>query len=124
MRCSAARCSPAYGKLGRSLHDRARAREPPALSRLARARRRRPFILLAFAAPWIAPRGERRRMAWWLLAFALLTFACYLPYTVWDAWWFLRFVLPAFPPLLVLSAARGHRGRGAACPRRGGPRRS
>jgi hypothetical protein len=64
-----------------------------------------PFVLLAFVAPWVARRGEPRRVAWWLLAFALAAFACYIPYTVWDAWWFLRFVLPAFPPLLVLSAA-------------------
>jgi hypothetical protein len=32
-------------------------------------------------------------------------FACYIPYEVFDAWWFLRFVLPAYPPLLVLTAA-------------------
>jgi hypothetical protein len=63
-----------------------------------------PFILLSFAAPWVVPPGRPRRQAWWLLAFALATFACYIPYTVWDAWWFLRFVLPAFPPLLVLSS--------------------
>lgn len=63
-----------------------------------------PFILLAFAAPWIVRGGGRTRPALWLLAFALATFACYIPYTVWNAWWFLRFVLPAFPPLLVLSA--------------------
>jgi hypothetical protein len=64
-----------------------------------------PFVLLAFVAPWIARSMGRDRLAWWLLAFSLMTFACYIPYTVWDAWWFLRFVLPAFPPLLVLSAA-------------------
>jgi len=64
-----------------------------------------PFVLLAFAAPWTERRTGQGRAAVWLLAFALVTFACYLPYTVWDAWWFLRFVLPAFPPLLVLSAA-------------------
>src|SRR5204863_6190602 len=32
-------------------------------------------------------------------------FACYIPYEVFDAWWFLRFLLPAYPALLVLTAA-------------------
>jgi hypothetical protein len=65
-----------------------------------------PFVLLAFAAPFNRRLG-RSREAWWLIAFALATFACYVPYTVWDAWWFLRFVLPAFPALLSLAAAVG-----------------
>ncbi len=62
-----------------------------------------PLVLLAAAAPFLAPDGEARARAWWLLAFGVTTFACYLPYTVWNAWWFLRFVLPAFPAWLVLS---------------------
>jgi len=66
-----------------------------------------PFILLAFAAPWVSRQSTRRRDAWWLLSFALATFGCYISYTVWNAWWFLRFVLPAFPPLLVLSTLAG-----------------
>lgn len=64
-----------------------------------------PFVLLALAAPWVLRRGEPRQHAWRLLAFAAATFACYIPYEVFDAWWYLRFVLPAFPPLLVLSSA-------------------
>ena len=36
-----------------------------------------------------------RSRAWWLLAFVLTTFGCYVAYTVYDAWWFLRFLLPA-----------------------------
>ncbi len=64
-----------------------------------------PFVLLGVAAPWLLPRGEPRRDAAWLLAFAAATFACYIPYEVFDAWWYLRFVLPAFPPLFVLSNA-------------------
>jgi hypothetical protein len=63
-----------------------------------------PFILLALAGPW-ALSGAARRTAWWLLAFAAATFACYIPYEIFDAWWYLRFVLPAFPPLLILSSA-------------------
>lgn len=63
-----------------------------------------PSVLLALIAPLVLRQQGRERLAWWLIAFALVTFACYLPYTVWDAWWFLRFVLPAFPPLLVLSS--------------------
>jgi hypothetical protein len=63
-----------------------------------------PFVLLAIAAP-LALRGEARRVAWWLLAFAGAVFACYIPYQIFDAWWYLRFVLPAYPPLLALSSA-------------------
>jgi len=63
-----------------------------------------PFILLALAGPW-ALSGAARRTAWWLLAFAAATLACYIPYEIFDAWWYLRFVLPAFPPLLILSSA-------------------
>ena len=64
-----------------------------------------PIVLLAFVAPWTMPSVDQKRHAWWLLVFALLTFACYVPYTVFDAWWFLRFVLPAFPAILVLTSA-------------------
>jgi hypothetical protein len=63
-----------------------------------------PFVLLALAAP-LALAGDARRTAWWLLAFAAAVFACYIPYAIFDAWWYLRFVLPAYPPLLVLSSA-------------------
>jgi len=64
-----------------------------------------PFVLLCLAAPWVLRRSGHGWLAWWLLAFAATTVACYIPYTVWDAWWFLRFLLPAFPPLLILSSA-------------------
>ena len=63
-----------------------------------------PFVLLAMAAPWVERDVCRRSLLWCLLAFAALTLACYVPYTVWEAWWFLRFLLPAFPVLLALSA--------------------
>lgn len=62
-----------------------------------------PFLALALAAPFLA-RGDARRRAWWLLAFAGATFACYLAYEVYDAWWFVRFLLPLLPPLVVLAS--------------------
>jgi hypothetical protein len=63
-----------------------------------------PAVLLALAAPWLVRPVGTSRIAWWLLAFVLVTFACYLPYVVYDAWWFLRFLLPAWPPMLALTA--------------------
>jgi len=66
-----------------------------------------PFIALALGAPWLMRAGRSAAVPSVLLLFAAVVFACYLPYTVWDAWWFLRFVLPAVPPLLILSAAVG-----------------
>ena len=64
-----------------------------------------PAVLLALVAPWaLRPFGTTRR-AWWLLTFVMVTFACYLPYVVYDAWWFLRFLLPAWPPMLALTSA-------------------
>ena len=61
-----------------------------------------PFLTLALVAPFVA-RGNARRLAWWLIAFAAATLMCYLPYVVYDAWWFVRFLLPLLPPLLVLA---------------------
>ncbi len=63
-----------------------------------------PLVLLAVAAPWVAAPERSRRSAWWLLAFAAATLACYLPYLVFDAWWYLRFVLPAVAVVLTLTA--------------------
>jgi 4-amino-4-deoxy-L-arabinose transferase-like glycosyltransferase len=65
-----------------------------------------PFVALALASPWVnALRVRRSGAAWWLLAFAGATVACYLPYVVFDAWWYLRFILPAIAVLIALSAA-------------------
>jgi len=50
-------------------------------------------------------RGQRRRAAAGLGFFMLAVLACYVFYFPFDAWWFLRFLLPAFPALLVLTAA-------------------
>ena len=64
-----------------------------------------PIVLLALAMPWVARDAVTRRQVLWLLAFVVAVFACYIPYVVFDAWWYLRFVLPAYPALLVLTAA-------------------
>jgi hypothetical protein len=63
-----------------------------------------PLLTAAFVSPFVVAR-DARRYAIWLLAFAAGTLACYLPYVVFDAWWYTRFLLPAVPPLLVLTAA-------------------
>lgn len=64
-----------------------------------------PIVLLALAAPVLARDSLTRKRALWLMAFVVAVFSCYIPYEVFDAWWYLRFVLPAYPPLLVLTAA-------------------
>ena len=63
------------------------------------------LIAIALAAPFALRRYRSSRMAWWLLAFAGATLACYLPYVVFDAWWYTRFLLPALLPWLALTAA-------------------
>jgi hypothetical protein len=63
------------------------------------------LIVIALAAPFASRRHHSSRTAWWLLAFAAATLACYLPYVVFDAWWYTRFLLPALLPWLVLTAA-------------------
>ena len=63
------------------------------------------LIAIALAAPFALKRYGSRRTAWWLLAFAVATLACYLPYVVFDAWWYTRFLLPALLPWLALTAA-------------------
>jgi hypothetical protein len=61
-----------------------------------------PVVLLALIA-WGLVSDRRAAVA--LLAFACAVGACYVFYLPFDAWWFLRFLLPAFPALLVLTAA-------------------
>jgi dolichyl-phosphate-mannose-protein mannosyltransferase len=63
-----------------------------------------PIVLVAVLTPWLTGDSSTRRRVIWLLAFIAAVFACYIPYSVFDAWWFLRFVLPAYPALLVLTA--------------------
>ena len=67
-----------------------------------------PFILLAFAAPFLL-RRHGNVAASRLSLFALIFFGgvllMYLWYTPYPEWTFLRFLLPAFPVLLVAAAA-------------------
>jgi len=69
-----------------------------------------PAVLLACLAPFLLPRtlsadararARATTVAW--LVFIAGVFASYLLYTVFNDWWYLRFVLPALPPLLVLT---------------------
>ena len=64
-----------------------------------------PAIAAALLSPWLLTGPRGRRYALWLMMFAAITFACYLPYVVFDAWWYTRFLLPATLPLLALTAA-------------------
>jgi hypothetical protein len=60
-----------------------------------------PLVLVAATAPLLV---DCRRAAA-LLAFAVAVLACYAFYIPFDAWWYLRFLLPAYPALMVLTAA-------------------
>jgi len=61
-----------------------------------------PFLLLALLAPpWIARHRDRARLAAAAVASAVLVFATYLLYTVFDDWWYIRFLLPALPIALI-----------------------
>jgi 4-amino-4-deoxy-L-arabinose transferase-like glycosyltransferase len=70
-----------------------------------------PVVLLAVATPWLVtgvrdgrvPPGEMRLIAQSWLGFIFAVLASYVFYEPFDDWWFVRFMLPAFPPLLVLT---------------------
>jgi hypothetical protein len=70
-----------------------------------------PVVLLACVAPFLlrtrvdgtAVRGSRRLALMYLL-FIVAVFGCYLLLTPFDAWWYLRYLLPAFPPMFVLTS--------------------
>jgi hypothetical protein len=61
-------------------------------------------IAAALTAPVALNRYGSSRSAAWLLAFAAVTLACYLPYVVFDAWWYTRFLLPGLLPACALLA--------------------
>ena len=71
-----------------------------------------PLVALAFAAPVLVSRlspagrpdhqAHAITMSW--IGFIVLVLASYLLYEAFNAWWFVRFMLPAFPPLFVLTA--------------------
>lgn len=65
-----------------------------------------PLLLAGYAAPLLARRspGTRTQSQVLVLAiFAATVFLSYLFYQPFDAWWYLRFLLPAYPPLAVLT---------------------
>ena len=67
-----------------------------------------PFILLALAAPLLLRRSghvAHRRLMLIGLLFSLAVLLLYLWYTPFDHWTYLRFLLPAYPVMLVVSAA-------------------
>jgi hypothetical protein len=81
----------------------------PSLARLASVVDRRPGVIawgLALITFVVGVRGvgPRQRFALGLLAAFVVSvwlgYLCYLPF---EAWWTLRFLLPAFPPMLILS---------------------
>jgi hypothetical protein len=71
-----------------------------------------PFVLLAPIAPFVLPpvpaarldQTSPRTMAVVWLCFIATVFLSYLFYLPFDDWWYLRFLLPAYPPILVLSS--------------------
>jgi hypothetical protein len=67
-----------------------------------------PFILLAFAAPFVLRRRgypEASRLSLFALIFFGGVLLMYLWYTPYPDWTFLRFLLPGLPVLLVAAAA-------------------
>jgi Dolichyl-phosphate-mannose-protein mannosyltransferase len=71
-----------------------------------------PFVLLALIAPFVLqpipaarldqPSPRTTAVVW--LCFIATVFLSYLFYLPFDEWWYLRFLLPAYPPILVLSS--------------------
>jgi hypothetical protein len=66
-----------------------------------------PLALIGLVAPILvarrtAPEVRRRVFMWWTFVLAVL--ASYLFYAPFEGWAYVRFILPAFPPLLVLTA--------------------
>jgi hypothetical protein len=71
-----------------------------------------PFVLLALIAPFALqpvpvahldqPSPRTTAVVW--LCFIATVFLSYLFYLPFDEWWYLRFLLPAYPPMLVLSS--------------------
>ena len=72
-----------------------------------------PIVLLGLAAPFVlrarAPATDLPRSPRWVatvwLCFVAAVFASYLFYLPFEEWWYVRFLMPAYPPLLVLTSA-------------------
>lgn len=62
-----------------------------------------PFLLARLGAPGRVTRPRATAVMW--LGIMLAVLALYLFYLPFDDWWYLRFMLPAFPPMLVLTSA-------------------
>jgi 4-amino-4-deoxy-L-arabinose transferase-like glycosyltransferase len=71
------------------------------------------LVLLAVVAPFVL-KGDRattgrerhpRTLAIVWLSFIALNVLSYLFYLPWEEWWYVRFLMPAYPPLLALTAA-------------------
>ncbi len=71
------------------------------------------LVLLAFLAPFVLKpdRSGRdrerhpRTLAVVWLSFIALNLLSYLFYLPWEEWWYVRFLMPAYPPMLALTAA-------------------
>lgn len=74
-----------------------------------------PLVLLAFVAP---PLARRTAPAWLCLALVIATTIGYLPYVVFDDWWYIRFLLPAVPPLVLLTVVAATALAARVAPRR------
>ena len=71
------------------------------------------LVVLALVAPFVlkadpSARDQERHprtvaLVW--LAFIALNFLAYLFYLPWEEWWYVRFLMPAYPPMLALTAA-------------------
>lgn len=61
-----------------------------------------PVVLLALIAPLVV---RPRAVVALLGTFAVVNVACYLPYVMFEDWWYLRFLLPALPPVAILTVA-------------------
>jgi hypothetical protein len=68
-----------------------------------------PVVAIALAAPWLVSGRDAppsaRSVATMLLAFIAGVIACQLLLTPFEGWLYLRYLLPAFPPLCVLTSA-------------------
>ena len=71
------------------------------------------LVLLAFIAPFVLkphrsgrdrePHPRTLAVVW--LSFIALNLLSYLFYLPWEEWWYIRFLMPAYPPMLALTAA-------------------
>jgi len=63
-----------------------------------------PFVLTPHPSSPVRVRDARALSIAWL-TFIGLTLLSYLFYMPWEEWWYVRFLMPAYPPMLVLTAA-------------------